>query len=336
MDEALRVRVAEGLQARHASWQAIVRRAIAERLERDPTGWLRGIEGPGAGDVTYAIDALLERSIERDLDQLGRELDSSIELVCEGLGRRSLGTRRGHPLRMIVDPIDGTRNIMFDLRSAWILTGVAPDRGDDTRLRDIEVAVQTEIAPSDRMHFVSLRAQRDQGARATRFTLADARAVHSAPHRTCTAEDLGNAYWVFFKFVARERPALSTIEARFVERLVERFDVDPNTLYDDQYICNAGQLHLLVTGRYRFVADLRAWLGARQGDMPLTSKPYDLSTVLIAEEAGALVTGFKGEPFDAPMDFDTPVGFIAYANESLRRRVEPLLLELLSQGVDSQ
>ena len=34
---------------------------------------------------------------------------------------------------------------MYQKRSAWILTAVAPNRGAGTSLRDIELAVQTEI-----------------------------------------------------------------------------------------------------------------------------------------------------------------------------------------------
>ena len=47
--------------------------------------------------------------------------------------------------RVIVDPIDGTRGLMYQKRPAWILTGVAPNRGEATSLADIELAVQTEI-----------------------------------------------------------------------------------------------------------------------------------------------------------------------------------------------
>src|SRR5439155_6144100 len=43
------------------------------------------------------------------------------------------------------DPIDGTREIMYQKRSAWILTGVAPNLGPQTALNDIVLAVQTEI-----------------------------------------------------------------------------------------------------------------------------------------------------------------------------------------------
>ena len=34
---------------------------------------------------------------------------------------------------------------MYQKRSGWVLTGVAPNRGPETSLADIEVAVQTEI-----------------------------------------------------------------------------------------------------------------------------------------------------------------------------------------------
>ncbi len=51
-------------------------------------------------------------------------------------------------IRLIVDPIDGTRGIMYDKRPAWALAGVAPNKGPGTRLRDIEVAVMTELPTS--------------------------------------------------------------------------------------------------------------------------------------------------------------------------------------------
>src|SRR4029453_113722 len=48
-------------------------------------------------------------------------------------------------LRIIVDPIDGTRGGMYQKRPAWILTGVAPNNGPLTSLEDAELAVMTEI-----------------------------------------------------------------------------------------------------------------------------------------------------------------------------------------------
>ena len=71
--------------------------------------------------------------------------------------------------RIIVDPIDGTRGLMYQKRSAWILTGVAPNRGRKQRLRDIEFAMQTEI-PLVKQHLSdTIWAFRGEGAQAERF-----------------------------------------------------------------------------------------------------------------------------------------------------------------------
>ena len=47
--------------------------------------------------------------------------------------------------KCLLDPIDGTRGIMYDKRSAWALSGIAPQRGEATRLSDIVVAAMTEL-----------------------------------------------------------------------------------------------------------------------------------------------------------------------------------------------
>ena len=94
----------------------------------------------------------------------------------------------------------------------------------------------------------------------------------------------------------------------------------------DQYIANAGHLYCLMTGRYRFVADLRSALLPHIDRATFTAKPYDLSTALIASEAGAVITSPTGGPLRAPFDTDAPVGFIGYGSTSLHRSLEPLLI----------
>ena len=85
-----------------------------------------------------------------------------------------MSTRAGQTKRpptgcIIVDPIDGTRGLMYQKRSAWILTAVAPNRGPATSLRDIELAVQTEI-PLVKQHLSDqLWAVRGGGAHAQRY-----------------------------------------------------------------------------------------------------------------------------------------------------------------------
>jgi hypothetical protein len=56
-----------------------------------------------------------------------------------------------------------------------------------------------------------------------------------------------------------------------------------------------------------------------------------ICTVLIAEELGLLVTDVSGNALDAPLDLETDVAWVGYANERLRARVEPALRAALTR-----
>ena len=79
---------------------------------------------------------------------------------------------------------------MYQKRSAWVLTGVAPNRGPATSLRDVVLAVQTEI-PLVKQHLSDqLWALRGEGVQVQSLQPADGRvgadsaaAVGGAEHR---------------------------------------------------------------------------------------------------------------------------------------------------------
>jgi myo-inositol-1(or 4)-monophosphatase len=81
-----------------ADIRAVLER-LPTRLEREPV--LRAGEG---GDDTTAIDAAAEEAVVARLEALERDF----VLVSEELGERTFGA--GGPLRVIVDPIDGSVN----------------------------------------------------------------------------------------------------------------------------------------------------------------------------------------------------------------------------------
>ena len=68
-------------------------------------------------------------------------------------------------VKCILDPIDGTRGIMYDKRSAWFLAGVAPQLGAKTRLADIQAAAMVELPTSKQWRADRCSAIRGQGAR---------------------------------------------------------------------------------------------------------------------------------------------------------------------------
>ena len=118
--------------------------------------------GSPVTDADLAADSLLKRRLQEALPDAGWLSEETVD-DFERLSRRCL---------IIVDPIDGTRGLMYQKRPAWILTGVARGPGPCT-LADIELAVQTEI-PLVKQHLSdtlwAVRGQSASAARVNRFT----------------------------------------------------------------------------------------------------------------------------------------------------------------------
>jgi len=118
-----------------------------------------------------------------------------------------------------------------------------------------------------------------------------------------------------------------------VRHLVGEADVTKATVFDDQYISTGGQFYELIVGHDRFNSDLRPLFYTMQGQPPgLCCHPYDCSTMLIAEEAGVILTDASGNSLDGPMDVTTGLNWLGYANDELRRQIEPLVKSFVASG----
>src|SRR5205085_3107418 len=98
-------------------------------------------------------------------------------LIAEGIGPPGHEGRAVLPagaseaaaqVRILIDPIDGTRGLMYDKRPAWFLAGVALNHGPATRLSDIFAAVQVELPISKQSAADVLWAVKGQGAKGMR------------------------------------------------------------------------------------------------------------------------------------------------------------------------
>ncbi|MDD2225187.1 MAG: hypothetical protein PHP97_03410 [Candidatus Shapirobacteria bacterium] len=293
---------------------------------KNSTGNLSDVSSQGNGDISYKIDSFAESKI----DGLGKKIISlgySVEITAEGIGKRKyLVSNNSTPdFAIIIDPIDGTRGIMYDFRSAFVLTGVAPYRPEGNTLNDIEIAVQTEIPTSKQDRISILWAIKNYGAYHQIFDLKTKK-ITNEPIKTSSEKNLDHGFAVFVNFFPGVKEKIGQIADLVFQKVQKNKEKKYSVIFDDQYISNAGQIYLMTTGKYRFVADIRPIFGELSG---LTAHPYDLCTILIATEAGAIFTNLNGKNIDYPFDTDTKCGFIAYANQDLQNLIEPILLPLL-------
>lgn len=310
---------------------AEIRTEVVAACERAVAEELSAVADDREGDTIFAIDRVSERALVAGLEAEARRC-GGIVLIAEGVagGRITLGAGEESRARwrVIVDPIDGTRGIMYQKRSAWILTGVAPNRGDETDLTDIVLALQTEI-PLLRQHLSdAVWATRDGRVEAERFNRISGqrRPIRLQPS---LAKTIVHGYAMLTRFFPGARDALAEIEEEVVRAAVGPVPPGKAVCFEDQYASTGGQLYELMAGRDRFNADLRPLmapvLASRGEPLGLCCHPYDICTELIARNLGVIVTDARGEPLRAPLAVEPDIAWIAYANPDIRALIEPHL-----------
>jgi len=313
-------------------------RIVREQLIRSRTkSNLNTVSRSTAADTIYQIDTVVEPILEDFCREWSKT--TPLVLIAEGIenehGEEGVkvfpeGSREEDAkIRVIVDPIDGTRGIMYDKRPAWALAGVAPNRGASTTLRDIEVSVMTEL-PTSKMGFADvLWAIKGQGANAQRVDLRDGKTSPLAVSPS-SSHTINHGFATISNFFPGTKVLASELMEHLVANLIGPADVTRATIFDDQYISTGGQFYELIVGHDRFNADLRP-LFYRMQNQPegLCCHPYDCAGLLIAEEAGVFITDARGNPLNAPLDCTSGVSWAGFANAALRAQIEPMLTSFI-------
>ncbi|HMQ34794.1 MAG TPA: inositol monophosphatase [Chloroflexaceae bacterium] len=319
-----------------------IRDAVVAACERHAVDDLAGVaEDDAAGDTIYAVDRVSEELLVAFFAERVAPAWPLV-LIAEGLPPAGVALPAGlspdeAAIRVIVDPIDGTRGLMYQKRPAWVLTGVAPNRGPATRLSDIELAVQTEI-PLVKQHLCdTLWAEAGGPARAERLNrlTGERTPIGLRPSRAAT---IAHGFATVSRFFPGARDELAAIDEAVTRAALGPPQRGKAHCFEDQYICSGGQLYELVAGHDRFVADLRPLLepllAARGEALGICCHPYDLCTALIARQAGVILADPTGADLDAPLDLDAEVAWVGYANAAVRAQIEPALIaELRRRGL---
>lgn len=331
------IRNAPALLDRLRAIHGAIRDAVVDACERQAIEHLAAAVAEEGGDTIFAIDRISERVLLEHFDALAR--DWSFVLVAEGLGvdgRIVLprGTAASDAeLRIIVDPIDGTRGLMYQKRSAWILTGVAPNGGESTNLSQIELAIQTEI-PLVKQHLSDALWVCDAAVSGERFNRLSGDRLPLVP-RPSRATSIAQGYGSLARFFPGGRAILAAVDDATVERVLGAPQRGRAASFEDQYISTGGQLYELLMGHDRWLADLRPLLEVRLREIGraagLTCHPYDICTESVARACGVIVSDERGGPLCAPLDVSSDIAWVAFANPAIRDAVWPALVESLME-----
>jgi myo-inositol-1(or 4)-monophosphatase len=257
------------------------------------------------GDVTFAIDARAEATLERFL----AERAPTVAFYSEDRGL--VEPAEAADAVLVVDPIDGTRPALAGLESCCVSVAAAPLR-DDVRMGDVSVGCVVEI-PSGTVFL----AERGAGL------------IESPPVRLSANDRVERMFWTYG---LRGRPARPTVEV--LGDLIDASSVggaafELGSAAFDMTRVVTGQLDAYVEPGPRLVAEvpgMRAEFERVGGGAILNNSPYDLAAAaLVLDEAGAVLSDASGRPLgDRPLlgsgpDFQMSV--VAAGNAGLHERI---------------
>jgi fructose-1,6-bisphosphatase/inositol monophosphatase family enzyme len=300
---------------------------VAEQVDTDTIEPV-AIEG---GDTIYPLDRRVEPVIEQVIESWPSACKPLV-LVVEGMGadgRKTVAAEPGDtPLnRVIIDPIDGTRGLMYGKRSAWFLAAVAPERGNETRLADAFAAVMVELPTAKQCWADAFAAVASRPAAGERTRIGGSEAIRLSV-RPSQATRLTDG----FAQVSNFFPGTKVLAADLMERIAAaNSGIAADAVFDDQYISTGGQMVELMLGRDRFCCDLRPLfhrIVARQTrrlGRGIECHPYDVAGALVARQAGVILTDGFGRPLDGPLVVDHGIHWCGYANAAIQALVEPVI-----------
>jgi hypothetical protein len=311
-----------------------IRERVLEGRRSTSAESLSSVASHSSADTIYQIDKFGEDAI-RDWFAAQWPKSESVEVIMEGIDEPLCFPGQTHyrntKWKCLVDPIDGTRGIMYDKRSAWALSGIAPQRGEATRLSDIVVASMTELPTTKQWRADQVSAIRGGGlvARSMNILEGTTSPLSLAPS---TATSFRHGFAWMAKFFPEGRALTAQIEEELWDELVGiGRDASP-TVFDDQYICSGGCFYELMAGHDRMIGDLRPLVLARLNlDSSLVCHPYDVVAALLLTEAGVIYEHPLGGFPDAPLDTTSSIAWVGYANPVLADLARPVLQRILRQ-----
>jgi hypothetical protein len=318
--------------------QDCIREAVVAARDQHAAEELAEVAEITAADTIYRIDKISEAAVFEWFDAHWPH-EWPVEVVMDGVEDHTPTFPRGTPIdrtafKCILDPIDGTRGLMYDKRSAWILSALAPQQGGRTSLADVRIAAMTELPTSKQWASDQVSGVRGCGPDGLVAERVDLRGGGRRPLaiRPSQALDFRHGFAAIARFFPEGKELLARVEERLWDVLYGPGDGGSPVVFEDQYLSTGGQIYELMVGHDRMLGDLRPLAHRKLGiDSALVCHPYDICTAMLFQEAGGVVEAPDGGPVDAPLDTTSPVAWMGYANPGLADQVRPVLARLIAE-----
>ncbi|MCH2207006.1 MAG: hypothetical protein MK132_14210 [Lentisphaerales bacterium] len=285
-------------------------------------------------DIIYQIDVEAEEVIIQMMEDRAADF-GGILLLAEGIGDNDTSVYptglavEEAQTKIICDPIDGSRGLMYGKRPAFFLAAAGPV--NSKKLSDLDVSVMVELPIPKQGEWDVLSAIRNSGFRAERYNeTGNQGVVNLSPSENVSIE---GGFFSMAKFCYPGKGFISEIEEELLDSVFEARDKEYLPVFEDQYISSGGQLYELICGHDCFVGDFRASMydlfkkqGLSKGQI---CHPYDMAGLLVAKEVGVHVTDIQGNEFDALLNTTDEVDWFGYANAEIRQQIEKPLLSIL-------
>ena len=287
-------------------------------------------------DIIYQIDKSVEDLILPLIAEQAEKV-GGIKLIAEGIrldGQAPVFPKgiQNPEVLIIMDPIDGTRGIMYDKRSAFFLAAAAPYNPSGNFLQDVEVAVMVELPHSRSYLADTLWAIKGKGAERKTYNVFSKQWSQSLISPSA-ANTLIGGFGQISRFFPPGRDVIAAVEEHMLQDIFPDVAEGKSILFEDQYISSGGQLYQMLVGHDRFVADIRAALfrkfrkeGKKTGHV---CHPYDVCATLIGEEAGLIITDLEGATLNPPLNTSQAVDWVAYANPQIKAEVQEAFMSSL-------
>lgn len=310
---------------------------LRERSHASAEDWAE-VAHESEADTIYAVDKVSEEAIFAWLEAHWPAAHP-IALVMEGIEDAHPPTfpKEVSPLEapwtLLVDPIDGTRNLMYDKRAAWFVAGLARRENGRSTLADMLLGALVEL-PTTKQHLVDelgcVRGLGWEGVMAVRRSLTTGDSVPLVV-RPSSKPELNHGFGSIAKFFPEGKTKTAELEEAILGELGLTGHTSPQ-VFDDQYMSTGGQLYELAMGHDRFLADLRPVILPLVGqEATLACHPYDIAAWPILEAVGGIVEQPDGSPLDANLDTTSPVAWVGYANEAIAELVRPVLQKKIGE-----